>query len=718
MSENVAVPEVRAQLERILRSEPFHKKEKLVAFLTYVVESTLAGKSDGIKGYSIGVDALGYKPDDSSDATVRAHALRLRQALDAYYSGDGKADPIRIDLPKGQYVPVFSNSSQPTTPARAAGLPPTRQTGRVFVAALFGLLLLFGVGLAHRAGRDTPNPPLAQLTFFSGATDGPAPSQDGRLLVYSSDRLGAGGREIWIRRVGQTGDDVRLTNHPNDDYDPDLSPDGKWVVFRSMRDGGGAYLVSTSGGEARRLNSGFSPRFSPEGRRIAYSLIEHSGDAGVYIASVEGGEPAKVSGPLLDAGTPVWSPDGQRLLVRGLAASSPGRPDYDAWLLSTNPGIAPVPTGAAKALLPLGAELNSGSVVGDWVGNRILIATSGRLFELTLDRSGLCVSPARVVNPGPGVFRPRYSHNGRSILFELRNDFTDIWGLEGDFERAKLTGERQQWTNDQSLAWAGFATSLSADGSRLAYQSKSILGDFRARVALYDRKSGQRQAVGGGPSDQFKPVLNPAGTHVAFGDRMESSTSVQIAEIASGVTRVVCRNCGEFRDWSADGTRMLVTREHALVQISATGDAAERTVVEGAEYEPLEAAYSPDGKWIAMVVGVRGKTKLQGVVLPSSGAPRADWIPIAEELYNLALHWSPAGNLLYYFSRKDDYRCLWAQRLDPATKRPVGPAIAVEHFHSPGLRVNGMGWASISRNWIGVNLSHSSSNLFSIQRAE
>ncbi len=716
-SENIGAPQVRAQLERILRSEPFHKKEKLVSFLTYVVESTLTGKSDRIKGYSIGVDALGYKPEDSSDATVRAHALRLRQALDAYYSGEGKADPIRIDLPKGQYVPVFSSGQ--TMRTRASVLAPTGHPWRAAIAALFGLLLVFGVALTRPAARE-PSRVLTQLTFFSGATEAPAPSWDGRTIAYSSDRMGDGGKEIWLRRIGQPVDDVRLTNHPADDYDPDLSPDGKWVVFRSMRDGGGVYLVSASGGEARRLNSGFNPRFSPDGRRIAYSQIEHSGNAGVYVAPFEGGEPAKVSGPLLDASGPVWSPDGRRLLVRGLANSNGGRPAYDVWLLSTSPTVAPVLAGVAKALLPFGVGVDAGTAVGDWAGNRLLVTTVGRLFELTLDQSGQCVDPVRALNPGPGVFRPRYSANGLSIVFELRNDFTDIWGLQGDFNQGKLTGQRRQWTNDQTLGWAGVATSLSADGSKLAYQSGSLLPDSGAiQIALYDLKSGRRWPVSGrSRSNQFRPVLNPAGSHVAFGDREASSTSVQITELSPGVTRIVCSNCGEFRDWSADGTRMLVLREHALVEISAAGAAAERMVVEGAEYDPLEAVYSPDGKWIAMVAGVRGKTKLQGVILPSRGAPPAEWIPVAEELYNLALHWAPDGNLLYYFSRKDDYRCLWAQRLDPVTKRPVGAAIAVEHFHSPGLRVNGSGWASVSQNWIGVNLSRSSSNLFSISRAE
>ena len=44
--------------------------------------------------------------------------------------------------------------------------------------------------------------------------------------------------------------------------------------------------------------------------------------------------------------------------------------------------------------------------------------------------------------------------------------------------------------------------------------------------------------------------------------------------------------------------------------------------------------------------------------------------------------WSPDGNMLYFLSERDSFRCIWAQRLDPVTKRPTGDAFAVRHFHT------------------------------------
>ena len=44
--------------------------------------------------------------------------------------------------------------------------------------------------------------------------------------------------------------------------------------------------------------------------------------------------------------------------------------------------------------------------------------------------------------------------------------------------------------------------------------------------------------------------------------------------------------------------------------------------------------------------------------------------------------WSPDGNLLYFLSEREGFRCIWAQRLDPATTHPSGAAFPVRHFHT------------------------------------
>src|SRR5207302_4367447 len=95
-------------------------------------------------------------------------------------------------------------------------------------------------------------------------------SPDGHWLAFASDRGGNSNLDVWLQPL-TGGTAVKLTNHPADDHEPSISPNGATVVFRSERDGGGIYLVSTTGGEARRIaDFGRRPRFSPDGQWIAY----------------------------------------------------------------------------------------------------------------------------------------------------------------------------------------------------------------------------------------------------------------------------------------------------------------------------------------------------------------------------------------------------------------------------------------------------------------
>ena len=101
--------EISAVLSRVCASRPFAQAPKLTRFLRFVVETTLSGHGDRLKGYTIGVEALGRDAsfDPQSDPIVRVEAIRLRAALDRYYAGDGIDDPVVIEIPRGRYVPRF-----------------------------------------------------------------------------------------------------------------------------------------------------------------------------------------------------------------------------------------------------------------------------------------------------------------------------------------------------------------------------------------------------------------------------------------------------------------------------------------------------------------------------------------------------------------------------------------------------------------------------------
>jgi len=101
--------EIQQQLQRIFADQTFAVSDILKRFLSFIVAETLEGRSNQIKEYTIGVNVLN-KPQSfnpSQDAIVRIHAGRLRRALHYYYNGAGATDAIRIEMPKGSYLPYF-----------------------------------------------------------------------------------------------------------------------------------------------------------------------------------------------------------------------------------------------------------------------------------------------------------------------------------------------------------------------------------------------------------------------------------------------------------------------------------------------------------------------------------------------------------------------------------------------------------------------------------
>lgn len=100
------------QLNRILATPAFENSNVLTRFLKYVVTETVEGRGRELKEYNIGTEALSKRTDfdPQLDSIVRIHAGRLRRALHAYYQQNGVSDSILIEIPKGTYVPVFSEN--------------------------------------------------------------------------------------------------------------------------------------------------------------------------------------------------------------------------------------------------------------------------------------------------------------------------------------------------------------------------------------------------------------------------------------------------------------------------------------------------------------------------------------------------------------------------------------------------------------------------------
>lgn len=110
--------DIRGELERILSSQTFRYAVSQKRFLAYAVQEVLSGRAQLLKEYSIGVEVFekGEQFDPRLNAIVRLEARKIRRNLQKYYETEGLANPLRIEVPKGGYAPVFVSPAAQFTP--------------------------------------------------------------------------------------------------------------------------------------------------------------------------------------------------------------------------------------------------------------------------------------------------------------------------------------------------------------------------------------------------------------------------------------------------------------------------------------------------------------------------------------------------------------------------------------------------------------------------
>jgi TolB-like protein/Tfp pilus assembly protein PilF len=164
VSRDVARTAVLDQLERVLASPGFVRNKRLSAFLRFVVDRKLQGHDHELKETVIGVEVFGRTPDyePRTDPVVRMEAAKLRSRIAEYYANAGVLDPIRIEIPKGGYVPQWETR----LPHRRAGwLKPA-----VIVAA--GVCVAITSFVLWRL-RTTPNSAMVAVLPFEDLENDP-----------------------------------------------------------------------------------------------------------------------------------------------------------------------------------------------------------------------------------------------------------------------------------------------------------------------------------------------------------------------------------------------------------------------------------------------------------------------------------------------------------------------------------------------------------------
>jgi hypothetical protein len=111
-TEGVTEQEARMELDRLLPDPQFHSTERNRNFLRFVAQEMFEGRDAAVKAYTIAVDVFGRPSsfDPTTDPIVRIEATRLRASLAQYYESRAEEGTVRIELPRGRYIPVFTKA--------------------------------------------------------------------------------------------------------------------------------------------------------------------------------------------------------------------------------------------------------------------------------------------------------------------------------------------------------------------------------------------------------------------------------------------------------------------------------------------------------------------------------------------------------------------------------------------------------------------------------
>lgn len=415
------------------------------------------------------------------------------------------------------------------------------------------------------------------------------------------------------------------------------------------------------------------------------------------MVAATGGSPRQIQPEFAVTRFPVWSPDGKHILFLGDRDRRTVTADrWDWWVAPLDAGSV-VRTGALAALRKHGLPSRTSRsnlpsevlIPAVWSAeDRIVFAAdigdSRNIWQVAVSPTNWSVTgPPQRLTFGAGTEDLPSTIAGSRVVFSNLTANVNIWSLPVDHHQGLASGEIRRLTEATSI---DIQPAISADGQRLVFASDRA-GNFD--VWTKDLRTGEEKAITMSPVFESRPAITADGSKVAYNDWAGQKPKLNIASLGGhgeeGLTANVCDDCYLAWDWSPDN-RILLYWSKDLHQIGAL-DVASREkaiVLKHPEHSLLRSNFSPDGRWVAFDV-IGAPDQVQSFVAPFEGMSligQDAWIlATSGGALNSVSRWSPDGHSLYFLSDRDGYLCLWRQRLDPETRRPLGEAKPVYHLH-------------------------------------
>jgi Tol biopolymer transport system component len=539
----------------------------------------------------------------------------------------------------------------------------------------------------HRA---KASPEMHQLTHLGVVRPlGCSLSSDGKIVAFASDAAEEGNIDIWVQQTGRP-EARRLTHDPGPDLDPSISPDGKTILFVSRRASRpGIYQIAAAGGQEKLLlPEGGEPRFSLDGKRIAY--ISGNRPHHLYVSEFDGSSAREIPTGMARLDHPIWSPDGKYLMVSGQRTSSE---PADWWVIPID-GQEPINTKILHDLSRhISSSLRTNFYASAWLpGGRILFAGDHDgiwyiwRIQLLPGSFRLGGAPERVTGRRQPI-GVSFAAAGNHLAFVDDRPDGQLWRLPVDTGTGQMTGNPRRITREGISQFP----SISADGRILAYlfsRSGRLSPATDVGISVRNIETGAESSVPG-LEHQYGfgyVTLTRDGSKLAYGIVVPGlKRPIYLYDLATRSTRKLCDDCeGRPYDWSPDGVKLILSMPGKGIGLMDISTGKRSVILRGST-----AVLSPDGRWLAVSPGVVGQGGRISIV-PFRGServPQNEWIAVGEPASEELLPaWSPGGELLYFISTPHSdpsHYVLKAQRLHPDSGRLDGQPFDVYRFEEP-----------------------------------
>ena len=546
---------------------------------------------------------------------------------------------------------VTGASNQPGAAMEAARPRRASALALLAVAGLAGAAALT-VDRGVRALRTPPAiPEFGGFTHFVASPaheSAPVISPDGKWVAYLSNARGP--MDVWVKFVAERGEAVNLTAGHNLQVQStvgigglEISPDGTQIAFAGGPPGTAPFRMSTwvipaplGGSPLNLLQAGQGMRWSPSGKRIAYTSPGGARGDGLIVADADGQNPKELL--RREGGKHAhwlrWSPD-ERFLYFSHGVQTANLEPTEIYRVPVSGGpIEPVVTTVRRAVYPLPSA----------DGRGLFFAANPDSVDAGLWWRDFKTGRDHRLTSGIGEYvMPSVSADGRRLVATVTEKRQALQRIAVRFDRpVALEPLTDGYTGDFDPCWA-------PDGSRLFFSS-SRTGQRNIWSVRSDLS--QPAPLTTGPALDERTACSPDGRQVAFVSSRVGQRGIWVVSVEGGTPRLIVRTeVVDTLSWSPDSTKLVYAVPGEKSQLTIVTVATGETKLLPTEASANSPSWSPAEDVIAYVEtrddGSGASTGAFLRFISSDGRPALRG-PLDEKSFisNGGVSWSPDGRRL------------------------------------------------------------------------